>query len=90
MGRNSYYHAHIKYQGEKRAKTFSVSKLSETGARLAASLQRLCWLIELGAWHPDSGDPLALLSYTDVFSGNQDYANAKVDHEESPYLISQQ
>ena len=73
-----YYIAHIKIGKDKRRKTFSIHKLGEKGAKLAASFQRLAWLIELGAWNPNDGDPLAVIDYSDFFKGNDEYEHSKV------------
>ena len=40
---------------------FSVDRLGENGAKLAATLIRMAWLIDLEMWRPDDGDPLATL-----------------------------
>lgn len=59
-----------------RQKNFSIKKLGDTGSRLAASLQRMSWLIELGVWKPEDGDPFAILH---LHEGNRDYENCKVE-----------
>lgn len=68
-----------------RRKTFSVTRLGESGAKLAAALQRLSWLIDLEVWRPDDGDPLAILGYTKIFDGNEEYENCKITGRDSPY-----
>ena len=89
-GRNWYWIAHIKVNGLKQSKAFSISRLGETGARLAAALQRMCWLIDTGAWRPDGDNPLAILSYTDMLRGNRDYAESEVVGERSPHVATRE
>lgn len=87
MGRKWYWFAHVHIDGMvQRGRYFPIERLGETGARLAAALQRLCWLIDLGFWRPDEDDPMAILSYTQLLRGNQDYAMSEVDDAHSPYI----
>ena len=87
-GRESdWYVASIQVQGKPRSRRWSVDKYGEDGARLAASLQRMLWIIEEGCWKPEDGDPLALLSDTQSFEGNRDYQDCVIDHQ--PTLWSQ-
>lgn len=60
--------------------------VAEDGAKLCASLQRLLWIIENGRWNPSDGDPLAIMSYADSFSGNAEYDDCVIDDVSSPYL----
>ncbi len=66
-------------------KKYSVAKLGAKAARLAASLQRMAWVIEFGVWNPDDGDPFEFMKYSDVFSKNQDYQDAELDKEFNPF-----
>lgn len=81
-----WWHANASINGKKFARKWSVSKHGEDGARLLASLQRMTWIIEEGVWNPEEGDPLALLSYVDGFSGNADYEDCAVEQESSPWI----
>jgi len=63
-------------------KTFSIKKLGDRSAKLCASMQRLIWLIDLGIWSPDKGDPFKLLSFMDTFEGNEDI---RIQDVESPW-----
>jgi hypothetical protein len=73
-------------------KTYSIEKLGEKGARMAAALQRMAWVIELGVWNPKDGDPFQILSYTDMFKGNEEYEDAVLDRRElsSPHLYERE
>jgi hypothetical protein len=87
MGRHYYWKAHLNIPGSRqRQKNFSIDKLGETGARLAAALQRMCWLIEYGAWRPADGDPFAILGYTQLLRGNGDYEHAQIDDAHSTWM----
>lgn len=85
-----YWVAHLKVGADKRQRAFPIAKLGEARARLMATLQRMMWLLETGAWKPDDGDPLALLRYTDTFKGNRDYADSEVVDVESPYVAARE
>jgi hypothetical protein len=69
-------------------KDYSIARLGRTAAKLAASLQRMAWIIEHGIWKPEDGDPFEFLSFTDTFKGNQEYDDAVIDDEDSPHLQS--
>lgn len=79
---------HITVGTVHKRKYYSIKKLGEKGARLAAALQRTAWLIELRVWNPKDGDPFAILTYTDMFKGNDEYSDAVLDRHEisSPYI----
>ncbi len=71
-------------------KKFSCRKHGDDGAKLLASLQRMSWMVEYGAWSTSDGDPLQNLSYVDSFSGNADYDDCKIVDMQSPYLIERE
>lgn len=73
-------------KGKIYSRKFSVDKYGYDAAKLLASMQRLMWLVEGGVWRPQDGDPLALLSYTDVFAGNRDYQDCEVANISSPWI----
>ena len=53
--------------------------------------QTIC-VIELGVWNPNDGDPFQILSYTDMFKGNEEYSDAVLDRRElsSPHLYERE
>lgn len=57
-----YFIAHICVDGEIRTKRYSIAKLGELGAKLAATFQRAAWVVELGLWNPKDGDPFSILT----------------------------
>lgn len=81
-----WYVATCMVNGKSRARKWSASKYGEAGAKMLAALHKLAWLIELGVWKPEDGDPLALLGYTDTFEGNRDYADCQLEPELSPWI----
>jgi hypothetical protein len=83
---DSWYVATITIKRKTQARRWSINKHGEDGARLAASLQRLLWLVENGAWNPADGDPLAIMSYSDSFSGNRDYDDCEISEVNSPWI----
>lgn len=83
---NGRYIAHISVGNDVRSKSYSILKLGDRGAKLAASLQRMAWVIELGVWNPRDGDPFEILSYAESFNGNHEYKSAMVDNVQSPWL----
>jgi hypothetical protein len=80
------YIATIFNNGKIYQKAYSIKRLGEKGARLAASLQRMAWVVDFGVWNPNDGDPFAILSYSDAFKGNAEYENCVVDGENSPFI----
>ena len=86
------YLTHITVGAVHKRKTYSIEKLGEKGARMAAALQRMAWVIELGVWNPKDGDPFQILSYTDMFKGNEEYSDAVLDRRElsSPHLYERE
>jgi hypothetical protein len=52
----------------------------------------MAWVIELGVWNPIDGDPFQILSYTDMFNGNEEYSDAVLDRRElsSPHLYERE
>lgn len=78
---DDWYVAAIQVKNKVRARRWSVAKYGEDGARLAASLQRMLWILEEKCWKPADGDPLALLSYTQSFEGNRDYEDCVLDYQ---------
>ena len=82
------YLTHITVGAVHKRKTYSIEKLGEKGARMAAALQRMAWVIEMGVWNPKDGDPFQILSYTDMFKGNAEYDDAVIDRRDvqSPHL----
>lgn len=78
------YTAHISIANRIHRKSYSISRLGEKGARLAATFQRMAWMLEFGVWNPKDGDPFELLSYSESFSKNQDYENSVVKDMDSP------
>lgn len=82
------YLTHITVGKVHKRKTYSIAKLGEKGARMAAALQRMAWVIELGVWNPRDGDPFQILSYSEMFKGNEEYDDAVLDRRElsSPHL----
>jgi hypothetical protein len=86
------YLTHITVGTVHKRKTYSIEKLGEKGARIAAALQRMAWVIELGVWNPIDGDPFQILSYTDMFNGNEEYSDAVLDRRElsSPHLYERE
>lgn len=80
------YVAAIMVKGKQKARRWSINKHGEAGAKLAASLQKLLWVVEHGIWNPEDGDPLAILGYADSFSGNRDYDDCEIDDVSSPWI----
>lgn len=82
------YIATISVGNDARQKSYSKSKLGKTGAKLAATFQRTAWIIELGVWSPEDGDPFAIMSYVESLKGNHEYEHAVIDRREvsSPYI----
>lgn len=72
--------------GRRQRRVFSVNRCGEYGAKLAASLQRLVWLIDFGLWKPRDGDPLEILSYSEAHKGNRDYENSVNEERSSPFI----
>jgi len=86
-GRESvWFVAQCQTKGKKHARRWSVDKYGHDTAKLLASLQKMMWLIEGGAWKPEDGDPMALLAYTDTFDGNRDYDDCEVADVSSPWI----
>jgi len=83
---SSWYVAAMVFNGKPHARRWSVSKYGEDGARLAASLQKLLWLVESGTWNPADGDVLSILSYAQTFEGNRDYQDCEVVDVSSPWI----
>ena len=80
------YVASIMIRGKAMARRWSINKHGEGGARLAASLQKLLWVVENGLWNPADGDPLAIMSYAESFNGNRDYDDCEISHVSSPWI----
>lgn len=74
--------------GKKHARRWSVDKYGHDSAKLLATLQKMMWMIEGGAWRVEDGDPLAILNYAESFSGNKDYEDCVIDHRDvsSPWI----
>lgn len=86
-GRVDYYYvAAIMVGGKTLSRRWSVTKHGEAGAKLAASLQKLLWVVENGLWNPDDGDPLAIMNYAASFEGNDDYENSVVFNVASSWI----
>jgi hypothetical protein len=83
--RDEYYCARIWLKGRLLNRRWSITKHGEDGARLAASLQKLLWVVENGLWTPADGDPLAITGYAESFAGNRDYENCVVTDVDSPW-----
>ena len=81
-----WYVASFTIKRKTKQRKWSVDKHGEDGARLAASLQRLLWIIEAGQWNPSAGDPLAIASYAESFNGNRDYADSEISDVSSPWI----
>jgi hypothetical protein len=45
----------------------------------------MMWIVEMGVWNPNDGDPLAILGYADSFKGNKDYENSVIDDVDSAW-----
>jgi len=60
------WYATITVDTIKTSKGFSISKLGDKGAKLAATLQRMVWLIDKKVWNPEEGDPLKIISYLEL------------------------
>ena len=73
-------------KGVQMRRKFSVNKHGEAAAQLLAAMTKMMWLVEQGVWGPTDGDPLALLSYTDSFAGNREYADCEVSDVASPWM----
>lgn len=85
-GRKSvWYRATIRVNGKSRQCRRSVDRYGESGARLLTTLQRMIWIVEMGAWNPNDGDPLALLGYTDIYEGNRDYQDSVISEVRGPW-----
>lgn len=82
----TWYVASITVNGKTQCRKWSVGKHGEDGARIAASLQRLLWVIENGQWNPDNGDPLAIAGYAESFNGNRDYDDCVISDISSPWI----
>jgi len=78
--------AKLKFGPQLKLRIFNIDRLGESGARLAASLQRMVWLIECGAWRIEDGDPLMFSTFREMLRGNQDYADSHVTEFHSPHL----
>lgn len=72
----TFYIARINVCGRRLRRTFSADRLGHDGARMAASLQRLVWLIDFEIWNPRDGDPFEILNFRDTISRNGDYENS--------------
>ena len=83
--RSGCWYATITMDTIKTEKGFSINRLGEKGARLAATLQRMVWLIDHKIWKPDEGDPLKLIRYLDAFQGNAEYVNSVIDDVANPW-----
>jgi len=84
--RHGRYIAHISVGNNAKQKAYSIKRLGEKAAKLAASLQRMAWVIEFGVWNPWDGDPFEILSYSESFKRNHEYENAVVDDVSSPWI----
>jgi hypothetical protein len=73
-------------KGKPMARRWSIGKHGEAGAKLAASLQKLLWVVENGLWNPADGDPLAIMSYAESFNGNRDYDDCEISDVSSPWI----
>ena len=82
------YVASIMIRGKAMARRWSIKKHGEAGAKLAASLQKLLWVVENGLWNPADGDPLAIMSYAESFNGNRDYDDCEISDVNSPWIQS--
>ena len=82
---SAWYVASLTIKRKTQQRKWSVDKHGEDGARLAASLQRMLWLIEAGQWNPAAGDPLAIASYAESFAGNRDYDDCEISDVSSPW-----
>jgi hypothetical protein len=83
---DDYYVASIMIRGKAMARRWSIQKHGEAGAKLAASLQKLLWVVENGLWNPADGDPLAIMSYAESFNGNRDYDDCEISDVSSPWI----
>jgi hypothetical protein len=83
---DDYYVAAMMIKGKYKGRRWSVTKHGEAGAKLAASLQKLLWIVECGLWNPTDGDPLAIMSYADSFNGNRDYDDCEIADVSSPWI----
>lgn len=81
-----YYMAAAMIKGVQMRRKFSVDKYGAAAAQLLAAMTKMMWLVEHGVWSPTDGDPLALLSYTDSFAGNREYADCEVSDVTSPWI----
>lgn len=70
---NVFWVATIRAEGRMRSAQFSVRKNGEDGAKRLATLRRLEWMIELGIWRPEDGDPFAQLG-SDITMSMQEAA----------------
>jgi hypothetical protein len=80
------YVASIMIKGKPIARRWSINKHGEAGAKLAASLQKLLWVVENGLWTPADGDPLAIMSYAESFNGNRDYDDCEISDVNSSWI----
>jgi hypothetical protein len=83
---DDYYVASVMIKGKAKARRWSITKYGESGAKLAASLQKLLWVVENGLWNPADGDPLAIMSYSESFNGNRDYDDCEISDVSSPWI----
>ena len=83
---SSWYVAAMGVKGRVLCRKWSISKYGEDGAKLAASLQKLLWVVESGLWKPEHGDPLAIIGYSESFGGNRDYDDCVIDNVSSPWI----
>lgn len=74
----------------RREKNIQIAKIGMAGAKMAAALLRLSWLIELGVWNPRDGDPFEILSYANSLKGNHEYENSAVDGVSSPWILERE
>ena len=74
---NTSWVASIMAEGVVRSAQFSVRKNGEDGAKRLATLCRLQWLIELGVWRPENGDPFADVGRASTISMQE---AAAIDH----------
>lgn len=85
-----YWAANIKVGRHKRARYFPIRKYGDSGARLLAALQRMMWLIELEVWRPEAGDPMAILSFTDLFRQVGSDEEILVEERDGPHIFKRE
>jgi hypothetical protein len=80
------WYATFNQSGIQTSRGFSIKRLGNQAAKLAATFQRMVWLLDHQVWRPEEGDPLKHMSYADLLRGNGDYTDAAVDDVSSPWL----